>query len=206
MSVQHLDCWCFDFMGSAIKLRHGTLLYVTHFFLISSIVCDSVNFVLVNDTVELSFDLRQKSRLLVMLASGQEAALFLSRGIILCGGDLLKSEADVSGQSVVVQVVAAQEAVYNVIAPRKRKLMCAAFHLGNRHEHLQIGDGWLRLEQDYVLKDMLVGLGMHVSEVLAPFGPEAEAYVGRHRHGHDEEATANIRRTKIRPQTRFENG
>lgn len=155
----------------------------------------------IDDSVELPFDLRQKSRLRVMLASGQEAALFLSRGIILRGGDLLRTES-----GMVVKVVAAQEPVYNVIAPSQRELMCAAYHLGNRHVPLQIGDGWLRLEQDYVLKDMLVGLGMQVSEVLAPFEPEAGAYGGGHRHGHDEEATTNIRPPKLRPQARLENG
>lgn len=155
----------------------------------------------IDDSVELPFDLRQKSRLRVVLASGQEAALFLSRGIILRGGDLLRSE-----DGMVVQVLAAQEPVYNVIASSQRELMCAAYHLGNRHVPLQIGDGWLRLEQDYVLKDMLVGLGMQVSEVLVPFEPEAGAYGGGHRHGHDDEATSNIRPPKVRPQTRLENG
>ncbi|KQT38030.1 urease accessory protein UreE [Methylophilus sp. Leaf414] len=134
----------------------------------------------IDDTLELPFDLRQKSRLRVKLASGNEAALFLTRGIILRGGDLLKSE-----DGLVVQIVAAQEPVYNVIAPTPRDLMCAAYHLGNRHVPLQIGDGWLRLEQDYVLRDMLLGLGMQVSEVKAPFEPEAGAYGGGHRHGDD---------------------
>lgn len=142
----------------------------------------------IDDTLELPFDLRQKSRLRVKLSSGQEAALFLTRGIILRGGDLLKSE-----DGLVVQVLAAQEPVYNVIAPTPRDLMCAAYHLGNRHVPLQIGDGWLRLEQDYVLRDMLLGLGMQVSEVVAPFEPEAGAYGGGHRHGHDDDATANLR-------------
>lgn len=142
----------------------------------------------VDDTLELPFDLRQKSRLRVKLMSGQEAALFLSRGIILRGGDLLKSE---EGQ--VVQVIAAQEPVYNVIAPSTRDLMCAAYHLGNRHVPLQIGDGWLRLEQDYVLKEMLLGLGMQIAETVAPFEPEAGAYGGGHRHGHDGDATVNLR-------------
>jgi urease accessory protein len=150
----------------------------------------------IDDTVELPFDLRQKSRLRVKLTSGREAALFLTRGIILRGGDLLKSEDD-----FVVQVLAAQEPVYNVIAPTPRDLMCAVYHLGNRHVPLQIGDGWLRLEQDYVLKDMLLGLGMQVSEVVAPFEPEAGAYGGGHRHGHDDEATASLR-----PPTRLKNG
>ncbi len=142
----------------------------------------------IDDTLELPFDLRQKSRLRVLLTSGQEAALFLTRGIILRGGDLLISE-----NGLVVQVLAAQEPVYNVIAPTARDLMCAAYHLGNRHVPLQIGDGWLRLEQDYVLKNMLIGLGMQVSEVVAPFEPEAGAYGGGHRHGHNEDAMSNLR-------------
>lgn len=65
--------------------------------------------------------------------------------------------------------------------------MRAAYHLGNRHVPLQIGEGWLRLEQDYVLRDMLLGLGMQVSEVEAPFEPEAGAYGGGHRHHHDDD-------------------
>ncbi len=141
----------------------------------------------VDDTLELPFDLRQKSRLRVTLASGREAALFLNRGIILRGGDLLRSE---DGQTV-VRIVAAQEPVYTVIAPTARALMCAAYHLGNRHVPLQIGDGWLRLEQDYVLRDMLLGLGMQVSETEAPFEPEAGAYGGGHRHG--DEAPHSLR-------------
>lgn len=143
----------------------------------------------IDDRLELPFDQRQKSRLRVMLASGREAALFLSRGIILRGGDLIQSE----DGSVVVQIVAAQEPVYNVIAPTPRDLMCAAYHLGNRHVPLQVGDGWLRLEQDYVLRDMLLGLGMQVSEVQAPFEPEAGAYGGGHRHGHDDDALQTLR-------------
>ena len=37
--------------------------------------------------------------------------------------------------------------------------MRAAYHLGNRHVALQLGDGWLRLPDDYVLKAMLEQLG-----------------------------------------------
>lgn len=143
----------------------------------------------IDDTLELPFDQRQKSRLRVILTSGREAALFLSRGTVLRGGDLIQSE----DGSVVVQIVAAQEPVYTVIAPSPRDLMRAAYHLGNRHVPLQIGDGWLRLEQDYVLRDMLLGLGMQVSEVEAPFEPEAGAYGGGHRHGHDEDSLQALR-------------
>ncbi len=147
------------------------------------------------------FDLRQKSRLRVKLTSGREAALFLTRGIILRGGDLLKSD-----DGLVVQVLAAQEPVYNVIAPTQRDLMCAAYHLGNRHVPLQIGDGWLRLEQDYVLKDMLIGLGMQVAETVAPFEPEAGAYGGGHRHGLDIDAMSNLRPPQLQNKARPKHG
>ncbi|MGV3582438.1 MAG: urease accessory protein UreE [Methylophilus sp.] len=142
----------------------------------------------IDDYIELPFDLRQKSRLRVTTQSGIDAALFLDRGVILRGGDLLKSDG-----GLVMQIVAAQEPVYDVVAPTPKALMCAAYHLGNRHVPLQVGDHWLRLEQDYVLKEMLLGLGMSVSEKLAPFEPEAGAYGGGHRHGHDDDSMANLR-------------
>lgn len=142
----------------------------------------------IDDYIELPFDLRQKSRLRVTTQSGIDAALFLDRGIILRGGDLLKSDG-----GLVIQIIAAQEPVYDVVASTPKALMCAAYHLGNRHVPLQVGEHWLRLEQDYVLKEMLLGLGMSVTEKLAPFEPEAGAYGGGHRHGHDDDSMANLR-------------
>jgi len=135
---------------------------------------------LCDDSVVLPFDLRQKSRLRVRLQSGIEAALQLKRGSILRGGDRL-----LSGDGRVVQVVAADEPVMHVSAASAQQLMRAVYHLANRHVPLQIGDGWLRLEQDHVLKEMLLGLGMEVIEQAAPFEPEAGAYGGGgHHHGH----------------------
>lgn len=135
----------------------------------------------IDDQLILPFDLRQKSRLRVILESGIDAALMLERGTILRGGDLLKAE-----NGLVVEIVAANQAVTNVTANTQQSLMCAAYHLGNRHVPLQVGDGWLRLEQDHVLKEMLIGLGMVTTDQLAPFEPEAGAYGGGHRHHHDE--------------------
>lgn len=137
---------------------------------------------LIDDYLILPFDLRQKSRLRVTLKSGIDAALMLDRGTILRGGDLLKAEDD-----KIVQIVAAEQPVTDVRAETQQALMCAAYHLGNRHVPLQVGDGWLRLEQDHVLKEMLIGLGMITIDQLAPFEPEAGAYGGGHRHNHDED-------------------
>ena len=135
-----------------------------------------------DDELILPFDQRQKSRLRVTLKSGTEAALMLERGTILRGGDFLRS-----GDGRVIKVVAANEPVHRVTAHTSQQLMRAVYHLANRHVPLQIGcssngKGWLRLEQDHVLKAMLLGLGMTVVEEFAPFEPEAGAYGGGHHH------------------------
>jgi len=137
-----------------------------------------------SERLVLPFDQRQKSRLRARLDSGIEAALMLERGTILRGGDRL-----LSGDGRIVLVVAADEPVLQVTASNPAQLMRAAYHLGNRHVPLQIsqgdgqdGAGWLRLEQDHVLKEMLLGLDMTVQELLAPFEPEAGAYGGGYHH------------------------
>lgn len=145
----------------------------------------------IDDYIELPFVLRQKSRLRVTTKAGIDAGLFLDRGIILRDGDLLQSDG-----GLVMQIIAAKEAVYDVVAKTPQALMCAAYHLGNRHVPLQVGDGWLRLEEDHVLQEMLLGLGMTVTEVEAPFEPEAGAYGSGHRHGHDDDKIVNLRAPK----------
>lgn len=131
----------------------------------------------IDDYLELPFELRQKSRLRTRLKSGIEAILLLDRGIILRNGDLLHAD---SGQ--VVQIVASPEPLYQVTATQTLDLMRAAYHLGNRHIPLQVSVDALYLEADSVLKTMLLGLGVRVQAILAPFEPEAGAYGGGHRH------------------------
>ena len=133
------------------------------------------------DRLILPFDRRQKSRLRVYLESGREVALMLERGSVLRGGEYLKF-----GDEAVL-VVAADEPVLHVSAATAQQLARAAYHLGNRHVPLQVGEGWLRLEQDHVLEAMLIGLGVTVARIDAPFEPESGAYGGGHRHGHDDD-------------------
>ena len=128
----------------------------------------------------LPFDLRIRSRLRTQLASGEEAVLRTERGAILRGGECLKSE-----DGRVVRVSAAPEKVMHVICADQFALTRAAYHLGNRHVPVQIGDGFLRIAADHVLRDMLLGLGAKVEELETPFEPESGAYGGGHGH-HDE--------------------
>jgi urease accessory protein len=123
--------------------------------------------------------LREKCRLRARLDNGEEVGLFMVRGTVLRDGDLLSGEA-----ARVVRVVAAPEACYRVRAADAQALLRCAFHLGNRHAQVQIGDGFLRILADAVLKDMLLGLGATVDQELAAFEPEQGAYGGGHGHGH----------------------
>ena len=148
----------------------------------------------VSDQLVLPFDLRQRSRLRVTLNSGLEAALLLDRGTILRGGDLLETD-----DGRVVEILAAPQAVTDVTAKTPQALMCAAYHLGNRHVPLEVGDGWLRLEQDHVLNEMLIGLGMTTINQEAPFEPEAGAYGGGHRHGGDDDNYQRLPSKRLMP-------
>jgi urease accessory protein len=128
----------------------------------------------------LPFALRQKSRLRAFLDSGEEVALILPRGTVVRGGDYLSGE-----ERRVVQVVAATEEVCRIDGENHHVLARCAYHLGNRHVPLQIGDGWLRIERDPLLKEMLVGLGARVRDEKASFEPEGGAYGSPHAQPHD---------------------
>ncbi len=128
----------------------------------------------------LPFGERSKSRLRAILDNGAEAALFLPRGTVLRGGDLLVAE-----DGTFVEVQAAAESVLQVTATDPQALMRAAYHLGNRHTPVEVGRDYLRLEYDPVLADMLARLGVQAERADLPFEPEAGAYGGGHKHGHD---------------------
>ncbi|WP_454710491.1 urease accessory protein UreE [Cupriavidus nantongensis] len=128
----------------------------------------------------LPFADRSKSRLRAVLDNGADAALFLPRGTVLRGGDLL-----VAQDGSLVEVQAAAESVLEVRAQDPHALMRAAYHLGNRHTPVEIGRDYLRLEYDAVLADMLRRLGVRAERADLPFEPEAGAYGGGHKHGHD---------------------
>ena len=134
-----------------------------------------------SETLTLPFDLRQKSRLRAKLDSGDDVAVHVERGRILRDGDLLLAD-----DGAVVRVRAADEQVSVVTATDGMQLARGAYHLGNRHVPLQVGDGFLRYQHDHVLDGMVRGLGLSVSVESAPFEPEGGAYGGGG-HGHAQE-------------------
>ncbi len=136
-------------------------------------------------TVSLDWDTRSKSRFDAHDSAGRHIAVFLPRGSVLRGGDVL-----VAADGSLIRVEAAPQAVLQVRACAAHgtpiDLLRAAYHLGNRHVQLEVQPDLLQFEPDPVLRDMLRRLHLIVTEAHAPFEPEAGAYGegGGHRHDH----------------------
>ncbi|MBP6338250.1 MAG: urease accessory protein UreE [Vitreoscilla sp.] len=144
-------------------------------------------------SVELDWDVRQKSRFDATDSTGRHLGVFLPRGSVVRGGDVLVAE-----DGSLVRVLAAPQPVLEVRACTEHgspfDLLRAAYHLGNRHVPLALQPGHLTLEPDHVLADMLRQMHLIVTEAQAPFEPESGAYAASghaaahaghdHDHGH----------------------
>ena len=133
--------------------------------------------------IELDWDTRQKSRFEAVDSQGHAFGVFLPRGTVVRGGDVLVTEA-----GKLVSVLAKPQPVLTVRAAHGSPLalLRAAYHLGNRHVALEVHADRLQLEPDPVLADMLRQMHLEVVEQLAPFEPEGGAYASAaDAHGHD---------------------
>ncbi len=135
-------------------------------------------------TIELDWDLRQKSRFEATDSAGRSIGVFLPRGTVLRGGDVLLAE-----DGSLIQVWAAPQQVLRIThCPQHGTpfdLIRAAYHLGNRHVPIELKPDFLQIEPDHVLADMLRAMHLIVTDVNAPFEPENGAYAtGGHGHGH----------------------
>ncbi|MCD6040586.1 MAG: hypothetical protein K0R40_189 [Burkholderiales bacterium] len=131
------------------------------------------------DRLVLTFEQRQKSRLRAKLESGEEVALKLERGKVRRGGERV-----VATDGRELEIVSAAEKLLHI---ESGEIARVAYHLGNRHVPVQVGEGFLRIAEDHVLEEMVKRLGAKVTRVEAPFEPEAGAYdgEGHHHHHHD---------------------
>jgi urease accessory protein len=142
-------------------------------------------------TTELDWDVRQKSRFECTDSQGRQLGVFLPRGTVVRGGDVLVAE-----DGSMVRVVAAAQPVMVIQHVDGRgtlfDLMRAAYHLGNRHVPIELRPDHLKIEPDHVLADMLRAMHLVVIETQAAFEPEGGAYAagghgaqGHAHHGHD---------------------
>jgi urease accessory protein len=135
------------------------------------------------DSVKLTFDQREKSRLRTKTMGGVEVGVQLKVGTLLCHGDKL-----LLNDGSVIEVHAADEALYEVRTETLPALARIAYHIGNRHVPLQVNDDHLLMLPDHVLKAMVEGLGARVTAVTRAFQPESGAYGHSHvHHSHDDQ-------------------
>ena len=135
-------------------------------------------------TVELDWDVRQKSRFDVTDSMGRQIGVFLPRGTAVRGGDVLVAE-----DGSLIKVIAAPQAVLKITHCAEHgspyDLIRAAYHLGNRHVPIELKPDHLKIEPDHVLADMLRAMHLIVHAVDEAFEPENGAYSsGGHAHDH----------------------
>jgi urease accessory protein len=134
-------------------------------------------------TVELDWDTRQKSRFDATDSGGRVLGVFLPRGSVVRGGDVLVAE-----DGSLIRVQAAPQPVLVVTPCREHgspfDLTRAAYHLGNRHVAIELRPDHLKIEPDHVLAEMLRRMHLDVEAVDAPFEPEGGAYQAAEGHGH----------------------
>ena len=134
-------------------------------------------------SVELDWDVRQKSRFEAADSLGRQLGVFLPRGTLVRGGDVLVAE-----DGSLIRVVAAPQPVLVIThcsahgAPFD--LLRAAYHLGNRHVPIELKPDHLKIEPDHVLAAMLRAMHLIVTEQTTAFEPEGGAYGAQTEHQH----------------------
>ena len=134
-------------------------------------------------TVELDWDVRQKSRFECTDSQGRQLGVFLPRGSVVRGGDVLVVE-----DGSMVRVIAKPQPVMIVKQGERGSafdLLRAAYHLGNRHVAIELNPDHLKIEPDHVLADMLRAMHLLVTDTFGPFEPEGGAYGSHAEHGHE---------------------
>lgn len=132
-------------------------------------------------TVVLAHDERHLRRKLLHLDDGAMVMLDLKEPVSLANGDRLMLEDGTS-----IEVKAAEERLFDIRPRDTVHLLELAWHLGNRHLAAQIELERILIQRDHVIRDMLIGLGATVTEVIEPFQPVRGAYHAQagHSHGH----------------------
>lgn len=135
-----------------------------------------------SDTVVLAHDQRHLRRKLLHLDNGGMVMLDLREPVLFANGDKLVVE-----NGDLIEIVAANEKLFEVSARDRLHLIELAWHLGNRHLAAAIEDERILILRDHVIRAMLEGLGAVVREVEEPFQPVRGAYHahgGHDHHGH----------------------
>ncbi|MCF6121222.1 urease accessory protein UreE [Mesorhizobium muleiense] len=130
------------------------------------------------DRAVLAHDERHLRRRAIETARSDRVLVDLPEPVALNDGDRLVLE---DGRHI--EIVAAEEPLYDIRAESAVHLAELAWHIGNRHLAAAIEAERILILRDHVIKAMLEGLGATVRDVSEPFKPLRGAYSG-HSHGH----------------------
>ena len=129
--------------------------------------------------LSLSHDERHIRRKLLHFANGDMIMVDLKEPVHLKEGDVLEAE---NGEYFLIH--AADEPLYSVKAATPLELTRLAWHLGNRHQTVEIKENTIFVSRDPVIRAMLEGLGATIEEIDAPFQPLHGAYHDHAGHHH----------------------
>ena len=127
------------------------------------------------DLVVLEHDERRLRRKLLQLQHGDEVMVDFPQTITLDHMSALLLE-----DGRLVEIIAAEELLYEIRGRDADHLVRLAWHIGNRHTSAQLEASRILIKRDHVLKTMLEGLGATVTNASEPFFAEHGAY---HSHG-----------------------
>jgi len=130
--------------------------------------------------VKLPHDLRHLRRKLLHLENGEMVMLDLKDPVLFANGDLLVRE-----DGELIEILAADEKLFEIRGRDRVHLVELAWHLGNRHLAAQIEEDRIVILRDHVIRAMLQGLGASVLEIDEPFQPARGAYHSQGGHSHD---------------------
>ncbi len=136
------------------------------------------------DLAVLMHDERRVRRRSITLVHGDSVLVDFPEPLTLEHGGSLRLE-----DGRFIEIIAAEEQLYEVRGRDRIHLMQLCWHLGNRHLKTQIEDDRVLILRDHVIRDMLRGLGATVTDISEQFHPEEGAY--SHSHGEPAHALLN---------------
>ncbi|WP_240230014.1 urease accessory protein UreE [Devosia lacusdianchii] len=136
------------------------------------------------DSITLAHDERRLRRKLLTFRGGTEVMVDFPQTVTLDHRGALELD-----DGRIVEIVAAEEALYEIRGRDTAHLVRLAWHIGNRHTSAQLEQGRILIKRDHVLRTMLEGLGATVTNVSEPFFAEHGAY-----HSHGEQGHALLAR------------
>ena len=130
------------------------------------------------DEISLSYDERFIRRKKLIANNGTEFLVNLEETVSVDENHYFELE-----NGNLIKVISKEE---NLIEVTGNNLKQIIWHIGNRHLPCQIEESRILIQEDSVIKDMIIKLGGNVTNVVEKFKPEGGAYgMGRtHSHQH----------------------